>query len=125
MTDSEIKSYTVAPSDVGNWAPYVPNTTFNTGIQYSFLVSSNVETTFRVDYEIRGKQYWDTANTTARSSLNLVNLRFGIRAIDDDWSLIAWSKNATDEEYNAEFVSGGFASIAPPNTFGIDFTKRF
>lgn len=125
ITDSEIKSYTVAPSDIGNWAPYVPKSTFNAGIQYSFSISSNVETTFRVDYERRGKQYWDTANTTARSALNLVNLHFGIRAIDDDWSLIAWSKNATDEEYNAEFVAGGFASIAPPNTYGIDFTKRF
>lgn len=125
LTDSEIQRYTVDPNDTGNWAPYVPKSTFNAGIQYGVPLSSNIEATFRVDYERRGKQYWDTANTTARSALDLVNLRFGIRAIDDDWSLIAWSKNATDEVYNAEFVRGGFASIAPPNTYGIDFTKRF
>lgn len=125
MTDSEIKSYVVSPTTVGNWAPYVPQSTINTGFQYNVQVFGNIEGLMRVDYERRGKQYWAPDNATARSALNFVNVRIGVQDIDDDWSLIAWSKNATDEEYNAEFVAGGFASIAPPATYGIDFTKRF
>lgn len=124
-TDSEIEDYTVTPADEGNWAPYVPKTTFNLGFQYHLPISDNVEGMLRVDYERRGKQFWDTANSTERSALNLVNARIGLQAADDSWSLIAWSKNLTDKEYNAEFVRGGFASIAAPRIYGIDFTKRF
>jgi len=123
--DSEIEDYTVEPGDEGNWAPYVPEQTFNAGFQYTVPVSGGLEAQLRLDYEHRGKQYWDTGNTTARDALDLVNGRAGIRGADGRWSVFVWGQNLTDEEYNAEFVRGGFASIARPRTYGVDLTLNF
>lgn len=125
ITDSEIIKYTVDPTDVGNEAPYVPDSTFNVGFQYSPSLTDNVEGFIRVDLERRGEQFWETSNLTSRDSLDLVNLRFGARSNEGDWSLMAWVRNATDEIYNAEFVAGGIASRALPRTYGVDFTKSF
>ena len=125
ITDSEIKEYTVDPTAVGNEAPYVADSTFNAGFQYTPAVGNGMEGLIRIDYERRGEQFWETSNLTARDSLELVNARLGIRADDGNWSLTAWARNATDEIYNAEFVAGGIASRALPRTYGIDFTKKF
>jgi len=121
-TDSEIDSYTVAPVDEGNWAPYVARSTVNLGGQYQFGLTDQIEGLIRVDYEKRGKQYWDTANSSARSALDLVNMRAGIQAASGKWSLMAWARNLTDEDYNAEYVIGGIAQPALPRRYGVDFT---
>ena len=41
-----------------------------------------------------------------------VDLRLGVEG--DSWSVTAWSKNLTDEKYNAEFSPGGFLFRALP-----------
>ncbi|MEM1111287.1 MAG: TonB-dependent receptor, partial [Pseudomonadota bacterium] len=124
-TDSEIKDYTVTPADEGNWAPYVAQDTVNLGGQYVFPIGDAIEGLFRVDYERRGEQYWDTANSSSRSPLDLVNLRAGLQASSGQWSLMAWARNLTDEEYNAEYVIGGIAQIGQPRRYGVDLTWRF
>lgn len=125
FTDSEIEDYTVDPNHEDNWAPYVARTTFNAGAQYTVALTDALRGLMRLDYERRGKQYWDTANSSARSPINLVNLRLGLESEDSDWSVTAWAKNLTDEEYNAEYVIGGIAQIAPPRIYGLDFTIHF
>lgn len=125
LTDSEIEDYTVDPSHEGNWTPYVARTTFNTGFQYNIPINDSFAGLLRTDYERRGRQYWDTANSTDRSALHLVNLRAGLESVDGQWSVTAWSQNLTDEEYNAEYVIGGIAQIAPPRTYGLDVLVRF
>lgn len=125
MTDSEIKAYQVDPTAVGSWAPYVPKYTFNAGAQYRTPVSGSVDVMARIDWERRGKQYWEPNNFAARSSIDLVRARFGFESEDHGWSLMAWARNLFDEEYNEEFVSGGFVQIAQPRTYGVEFTKRF
>lgn len=125
LTDSEIKEYLVDPSAEGNWAPYVAKDTINAGIQYTPGLGGHVEGLIRLDYERMGKQYWDASNSTARDPVSLVNLRVGVRSVDTGWAVTAWAKNLADEEYNAEFVSGGIAALATPRTYGIDFTYNF
>lgn len=124
-TDSEIKEYAVTPSEAGNWAPYVARSTFNLGGQYNMAIGSSLQGYARADYEIRGKQFWDTANSSARSAINLLNLRMGIGSNEDTWSVDIWMKNATDEVYNNEYVIGGIVGFGEPRTYGIDFTLRF
>src|SRR5690606_21885577 len=124
-TDSEIKEYIVDPTAVGNWAPYVPDFTFNAGAQYRTQLSSGVEASLRMDYERRGKQYWEPNNIVARDPVDLVRARIGIESVEGGWSLNAWANNLFNERYNEDFVLGGFAFIAQPRTYGLDFTKRF
>ena len=113
-TDSEIKAYAVDPSAVGNKAPYIAEITLNLGAQYE--IPWDVGNTYlftRVDYDLRGEQYWDVLNSTARDDLNFVHLRVGVNDNDGKWSLIGEVRNLTDEIYNSEWVAGGFSAAAP------------
>ena len=123
FTDSEIEAYSVEPSFVGNAAPYVPDHTINLGFQYRQPVTDQVGLFLRTDFERRGRQFWDPNNSSARDDVDLINARFGLEG--DRWQLIGWAKNLADEEYLAEFVLGGFVHLAPPRSYGIDFTYTF
>lgn len=124
-TDSEINEYSVNPAAVGNQAPYVPKTTFNVGTQYRTSITESIGLIARVDFERRGAQFWDPENSTARSALNLLNLRLGIEDPDGVWSLIGTVNNATDVVYNSEWVGGGFAHPARPRMIHVDFRYNF
>jgi hypothetical protein len=49
---------------------------------------------------------------TSRDPLSLVNMRAGLD--DKRWSVMAWSKNLTNKQNNAEFSPGGFLWKAEP-----------
>ncbi|HVY83392.1 MAG TPA: hypothetical protein VG994_20570, partial [Steroidobacteraceae bacterium] len=65
----------------------------------------------------------DPANSTSRDPVDLLDLRLGLEG--ESWSVTAWSKNLTNEKYNAEFSPGGFLFRALPRRYGVDFIKRF
>ncbi len=125
VTDSKVKAYAINPAAVGNKSPYVPAYTLNLGAQYRVPVTTELGLLARVDYERRGKQYWDPENSTARSTIDLVNVRFGIEDNDGRWSLIGTVKNLTDEKYNSEFVAGGFAHAGLPRTWHVEAKYNF
>jgi iron complex outermembrane recepter protein len=135
-TDSEIKESRRAPTDVGNQAPLVSEYTLNLGAQLRKPFSSGGSLSFfiRPDFQIIGDTYWYPDNFTVRDPVELLNLRAGLET--DTWSLVAWSKNLTDEEYNAEWSPGpqffpnpgytnNFVFKAMPRVWGVDFTYRF
>jgi len=66
--------------------------------------------------------------------VNLLNLRLGLEG--DHWSVTAWAKNLTDEDYNAEWSPGpqffpnpgytnNFVFKAQPERWGLDIAYRF
>ena len=66
--------------------------------------------------------------------MELLNLRVGLGT--DTWSVTAWSKNLTDEDYNAEWSPGpqffpnpgytnNFVFKAQPMIWGAEFKYRF
>lgn len=125
ISDSEIKRYDIDPTAVGNWAPYVPKTSYNAGAQYRFPLSSALRLMTRVDFVSKGKQYWDPENSAPRDTVNLVNLRIALESANDRWVVSGGVDNATDEEYNAEFVLGGFAQPARPRVWSADLRYNF
>ncbi|HEX9852708.1 MAG TPA: hypothetical protein VGA68_06820, partial [Woeseiaceae bacterium] len=61
--------------------------------------------------------------------VDLLDVRLGLE-VADNWSITLWSKNALDEEYNAEFSPGpapgaNFLFKAPPRRYGLSFIKQF
>lgn len=120
-TDSEIDAYALNPAAVGNWAPYVPQSTVNLGGQYLAPVFGRTSLLARVDFQRRGRQFWDPENTTDRSALKLWNLRLGILGNNDTWAITGYVDNVSDEIYNSEWVLGGFSHAAPGRIWGIDF----
>ena len=125
VSDSKIVRYTLNPQDVGNWAPYVPQTTENLGAQYRFPISSTLRVLTRADFIVKGAQYWDPENTAARSAVELLNLRAGLEEAGGRWTVAGGIINATNKAYNAEFVLGGFAQPAPPREWTITARYNF
>ncbi len=134
LTDSEIDQ-AATPAHVGNEAPLVSDYTLNLGGLYRTPVNwlgdrfGDTNLVFRADWQRIGETWWDPANLSSRSAVDVVDLRLGFD-VDGDWSLMLWSKNAFDEDYNAEFSPGPapgahFLFKAPPRRWGIDFVKRF
>lgn len=121
-TDSKITAME-DPSVVGNEAPLVSRDTANFGLQYRYPIGSSLHATFRADYRHIGRTWWEPYNTTSRDPVELIDARIGIEA--DRWSATAWSKNLTDEEYNAEFSPGGFLFRAMPRRYGVEFAYKF
>lgn len=124
--DSEIKAYAVDETVIGNDSPYIAENTLNLGAQFQ-APSGFLDADFfaRIDLERRGEQYWDVANSTARDALDFVNIRLGLRSQDDQWSITAYADNATDEEYNSEWVAGGFSAAAPGAIYGAEYRYNF
>ncbi len=133
LTDSEIKESQRSPDDVGNQAPLVSEYTINLGAQlrFPFGPEGNLEFFIRPDFRIIGDTWWYPDNFTKRDPVELLDLRAGVEA--DRWSLVAWSRNLTDEEYNAEWSPGpqffpspgytnNFVFKAQPMVWGVDFT---
>jgi iron complex outermembrane receptor protein len=126
FTDSEIKAYNVDPAAVGNDAPYVAENTLNVGAQYEIPWGvGNTSLFTRVDFERRGKQFWDVLNSTARDPLNLLSLRLGVEDNDGKWSVIGSVDNATDELFNSEWVAGGFSARAPGRIWNVEARYNF
>lgn len=111
------------PSVIGNEAPLVSRETINLGLQYRQPISGSLSAMFRADYRRLGRTWWEPFNTTSRNPVDLVDARLGLEG--DRWSVTAWSKNLTDEEYNTEFSPGGFLFRATPRRYGIEFGYKF
>ncbi len=125
VSDSKIEQYALNPQDVGNWAPYVPQTSENLGAQYRFPISAGLRVLTRADFIVKGAQYWDPENTAARSAVELLNLRAGLEDAGGKWTVTGAVTNATDKTYNAEFVLGGFAQPAPPREWTVEVRYNF
>lgn len=124
-TDSSIKAYRVNPTLVGKQAPYVPKLTANLGLQYRFGVGHGLRMLMRGDVVSKGKQYWDPENSTARSTVTMLNLRVGIEDTGGVWNAAVSVQNATDKSYNAEFVAGGFVQPSAPRSVRLDLRYSF
>lgn len=124
-THSRIEGYSIDPTVIGNKAPYIPSSSYNLGAQFDAPISANWEILGRAEYTVKGKQYWEPYNITARSPVRLVNARLGLNNTDFDFSVTGWVRNLFNEKYNAEYVAGGFAQRARPRTFGVDVQKKF
>ena len=133
-TDSEIQESARSPDDVGNQAPLVSEYTLNLGANFRFPFGSAYEFFVRPDFRIIGDTWWYPDNFTKRSPVEILDLRAGIDS--EKWSVVAWSRNLTDEDYNAEWSPGpqffpnpgytnNFVFKAQPLVWGVDFTYRF
>ena len=133
-TDSEIKESARDPADVGNQAPLVSEYTVNLGANLRVPFGGSYEFFLRPDYRIIGDTWWWPDNFTKRDPVEILDLRAGVDS--EQWSFVVWSRNLTDEEYNAEWSPGpqffpspgytnNFVFKAQPMVWGVDFTYRF
>jgi iron complex outermembrane recepter protein len=135
-TDSEIKESDRDAADVGNQAPLVSKYSVNLGLAYrQELAAFGGATAFlRTDLDVTGPTWFYPDNFTERDTIKVLNLRAGLDS--ESWSVTAWVKNLTDEEYNAEWSPGpmffpnpgytnNFVFKALPRRWGVDLAYRF
>jgi iron complex outermembrane receptor protein len=129
--DSEIEADAEIPHVVGQQVPLAPEYTANVGVNWTKPLNSGRSFVIRGDWRAVGETWWgpgDVAisplpwNQLPRDPYNLLDVRLGMEG--DDWSVMLWSKNALDEEYNEEF-SHPFVWKGEPMRWGIQYTKDF
>jgi iron complex outermembrane recepter protein len=130
--NSEITADASIPHVVGQEVPLTSDYTFNLGINWTKPMSNGLELVVRSDLHSIGDTYWGPGdpgapgllgwNQTVRDPVNVVDARVGVQA--DDWSVMVWSKNLFDEEYNDEF-SHPFVWKALPQRWGVQYTRSF
>jgi iron complex outermembrane recepter protein len=135
-TDSEIKESARDPNDVGNQAPLVSEYSANLGLAYrqEMAVFGGASLFVRTDLDVTGPTWFYPDNFTKRDTVSLLNLRVGLDS--KTWSVTAWVKNLTDEDYNAEWSPGpqffpnpgytnNFVFKGMPRRWGVDLAYRF
>ena len=151
LLDSEIEQNVNRPLSVGNDAPQAPSETFNLGAQFDVPLSSAISLFARADVQHIGDTWfhtlqgeetptiWDAFgliddpasqnfSQSKRDAHSTVNMRIGLEG--ERWSLTAWGRNITDENYLEEVIpapefGGSFLHEAGLATYGLDFKYSF
>jgi len=142
--DSEIKENSVRPDTVGNDAPYTAEYTVNLGAQYEQPIpNTDVDFVARADLQFVGPTWFHTVqdqvrdvqagfpgdySRTERDAYHTLDLRLGVEA--ETWSLTAFARNLTDEDYLEEIIpapefGGSFIHPAAERSFGVEAVFRF
>lgn len=102
----------------GKDLPYAPRMTLYGAVGYYHPTGASVE----LDATFVGRQFTDTANTTAENALGtvgaipsytLVSLRLNYAPPKSRWSVFAGVRNLMDESFIAQRTAGSFVGIQP------------
>ncbi|HEY0940845.1 MAG TPA: TonB-dependent receptor [Steroidobacter sp.] len=110
-----------------------PEWQFNVAGEYAFPISGNLEITARADYKWQDKVYFDIYNNpfNAQDAYGLLNASLAVGTFDKTWSVTGWIRNALDERYISQAVTGSGAnaytagSIGMPRMYGATLYHRF
>jgi len=149
LLDSEIEKNRNRPLSEGNSVPQAPETTGNLGVQWVQPIAGNLNLVARVDYQYVGETWFHTLqgeqtptiwnaffapgfnqdfSKSSRDAYSTVDARIGLEA--DNWSITAWGRNITDEDYLQEVIpapefGGTFNHPSALAAYGIDASYRF
>lgn len=156
-TDSEIKANSSRPDTVGNKSPYTPDYTASFGGDVTFPVTSQIEFLVRADAQLVGPTWFHTVQGGDRATIfnplfelgfgagagglgtgNFVNsrrddyltldMRAGVQG--DNWSLMAFAQNLTDEDILEEVIpapefGGSFLAPGAQRRIGVEASYNF
>lgn len=144
--DASYQSYPAAPCglenvlksscDLSGWPLNgIPRWTVSTGgeVRKPFTLGTrSLEAFLAVDDAFRASEYTTGTDSiyTREPSLNLVDLRAGVRAPGGRWEVFAWGKNVTDERYFTSTGSGIgnlgalFSALGDPATWGVTLRAK-
>lgn len=135
----EFEGYTqtgLSPVDLsGSEFPFTPEVQFTALVNYEYDISDNLIAYAGADVSYSGSAQSDYASDEApldpvfeMDSYTLLGLRLGLRAADDQWNMILWGRNVTDEHY-ANNVMKSTDSIlrfnGMPATYGLTFSYNW
>ncbi len=144
MVDGEIDVNALRPYTAGNEVPNNPEFTANASIQYTQPIGA-FELFGRLEYSYQGDTWYHTVqddvvpatlfggppasyDVTQVDGYGLTNLRLGLRG--EKWSITAFARNLTDEEFIAEVIlapefGGAFISPGTQRRAGVEVQYSF
>jgi len=112
----------------GNYLPYVPRVSFNTGGNYTVEVSKNwlEKIRFHITYNGFGKHFWKETNVAYQDYYGLLNGRISFER--KNINLSVWCKNILNAEYNSFYfqaIGNSYAQLGKPATLGVNLKVQF
>ena len=149
LLDSEIEENRNRPASEGNEVPQAPEVTGNLGAQLVYPVSGAMDLVARLDWQYVGDTWFHTLqgeqtptiwnaffgpgfnqdfSRSQRDAYDTLNLRVGLEGAS--WTITAWGRNITDEEYLQEVIpapefGGSFNHPSALRTYGVDVQYSF
>jgi len=123
------------PNLAGNELPRSPGFTANIAAAYERPISNDLIGFARIEWQHTGSQFFSVFNrpNIAQDAVNVLNASLGISDADGKWSVRAWARNLTDEEYFSNVFESGVLDnvvvpqgfVAPPATFGLTVSFNY
>lgn len=149
LLDTEIKQNNNRPLSVGNEVPQAPDTTYNLGAALEIPLTDSTTIFARADWQHVGETWFHTLQgeqtptiwqaffgpgflqdftNSQRDAYDTLNLRVGLQ--NDNWSVTAWGRNVTDEQYLEEIIpapefGGSFNHQSNGASYGVEVSYRF
>ncbi|GAB3104051.1 TonB-dependent receptor [Pseudomaricurvus hydrocarbonicus] len=140
--ETEVEEFTgytqtgLTPVDLsGSEFPFTPEFQFTALVNYEHDISDNLIASIGADVSYSGSTQSDYASSEAPldpvfelDSYTLLGLRAGLRAADDQWSLILWGRNVTDEFYANNTMKSTDSILrfnGMPATYGLTFSYNW
>jgi iron complex outermembrane receptor protein len=101
------------PAAVGNKTPKTVPDKFNLGTQKEWTFE-RYKAGLRLDFEYRGKKYWDTSNVDVMNPVKLLSARASLKR--GPWELAVSGRNLLNQYYFEDFNSKAFTGL--PNNIG-------
>ena len=116
LLDSRIRDFDAnlgVPAAVGNKTPKTVPDKFNLGTQKEWTFDP-YKVGLRVDFEYRGKKYWDTSNVDVMNPVKLLSARASLKR--GPWELAVSGRNLLNQYYFEDFNAKAFTGL--PNNIG-------
>lgn len=130
FTDARFTSHLVTPETdySGNFIPYVPRHTINTGLKLNITPGMNLvdKLIIYTNYLYTGKHYWNEQNSHYQDGYGILNIKLSF--VKRGMQLDLWSRNITDNQYHSFFfqaLGNSYIQKSRPMLFGVNFGINF
>jgi iron complex outermembrane receptor protein len=116
LLESRIRDFDAnlgVPAAVGNKTPKTVPDKFNLGTQKEWTFDQ-YKAGLRIDFEYRGKKYWDTSNVDVMNPVKLLSARASLKR--GPWELAVSGRNLLNQYYFEDFTAKTFSGL--PNNIG-------
>ncbi|MEW4467853.1 TonB-dependent receptor [Parasphingorhabdus sp. JC815] len=110
---------------------YASKLSGNASLNLDQPINDDINLTGRVQYQYSSSQFINTASSTKRGGVGIMNGNIGIKSVDSGWQLEGWIQNMFNKTYtnlsfNTPIQAGDEnAYLAPPRTYGITLRGSF
>ena len=115
----------------GREFPHAPDFAGSATVALDQPVSDSLAVVARANAQYIGPTFASTANNVRQEEVVLLNLRLGLKQIDDRWQLAAFCQNCGDARYITQAVNTPLQTgdvigyVGAPRTFGVSLSGRF